>query len=666
MHDNSVDRRTGETVAIKIIDIELAEDSIEEILQEISIMSGLSSPYVIQYHGSYLQGTKLWIIMEYCSGGSCYDLMRAEKIPEEHIAIIMKQLLRALDYLHSDEKMHRDIKGTDLVVQLLGLVLTISIAANVLVSRNGQVKLADFGVSAQLTATMRRKNTFVGTPFWMAPEVIKQSGYDFKADIWSLGITSLELADGEPPYSDVHPMKALFLIPRLSPPALNGDYSSSFKDFVRLCLQRDPRDRPTARALLEHDFIKRARKATYLTELVERYELWRANNPKAAADEEDDDDYQEASPEPEEEDNDMWDFGTVRPRGRAPGFKRQRSTKTGSPNRGAVDWDLNDERDQGPSRPSNPTRPWPPQTENTSSAPVVSSSAHMPPPPSPSRQKPTEVRPQTPSHLQSPVSVPQRESPGTSEYDRALQQSLAEDLGFLQLDNSSADLSISSNPRIPITGEEVSTNASPRRSTPPRSPQRHPLAQPANGGGGLVDRSDTDSRFQVQRSSQPTSSAPSRPPPNYSSPVKTDAIGRRPTAPENLGPRPFNQSIPSTHRELPLGREQPPVNETTAVNAVILPALRSALDRRARLVAEIARQPVPNAMEDPDGHTKALEFKSHHKRTQQVIEGITRDLWSELSRIEEYDRQAPIEMSSSATTFMEGFLEEILDRVSHR
>lgn len=109
----SVDRRTGETVAIKVVDIELAEDSIEEILQEISIMSGLSSPHVIQYHGSYLQGTKLWIIMEYCSGGSCYDLMRPEKIPEEHIAIIMKQLLRALDYLHSDAKMHRDIKGID-------------------------------------------------------------------------------------------------------------------------------------------------------------------------------------------------------------------------------------------------------------------------------------------------------------------------------------------------------------------------------------------------------------------------------------------------------------------------------------------------------------------------------------------------------------------------
>lgn len=544
-------------------------------------------------------------------------------------------------------------------------MLTASIAANVLVSRNGQVKLADFGVSAQLTATMRRKNTFVGTPFWMAPEVIKQSGYDFKADIWSLGITSLELADGEPPYSDIHPMKALFLIPRLSPPALHGDFSTSFKDFVRLCLQRDPRDRPTARALLEHDFIKRARKATYLTELVERYELWRATNPKAAADEDDDDDYQEASPEPEEEDNDMWDFGTVRPRGRAAGFRRQRSTKTGSPSRGVADWDSNDERDQGPSRLLNPTRPEPPQTENISSVPVMSSPANMPPPSSPSRQTTTEVRPQTPSHLQSPVSVPQRESPGTSEYDRALQQSLAKDLAFLQLDRSPAGQSISSISRAPIPAEELSMNASPHHNVPPRSSQRHPPAQPANGSVGLDNRSDTDSRFQVQHSSLSTSSAPSRPPPNSSSPVKTDAIRRNPTATDDLISRPLNQNTSSTHRELPLGREQPPANETTTMNTVVLPALRSALDRRARLVAEISRLPVPSAMNDPDGHTRALEFQSRHKRTQQVIEGIARDLWLGLGKIEEYDRQAPIAMSSSATTFMDGFLEEILDRVSH-
>lgn len=166
-------------MAIKIIDLEAAEDEIEDIQQEISVLSQCDSPWVTKYYGSHLKGSKLWIIMEYLAGGSVLDLIKPGAITEDQVATILRELLLALEYLHNDKKIHRDIKGTNAYTSpLLSKFDSYYLAANVLLAANGDVKLADFGVSGQLSDQMAKRHTFVGTPFWMAPEVIQQTGYD--------------------------------------------------------------------------------------------------------------------------------------------------------------------------------------------------------------------------------------------------------------------------------------------------------------------------------------------------------------------------------------------------------------------------------------------------------------------------------------------------------
>lgn len=193
--------------------------------------------------------------MEYCGAGSVSDIMRLRKktLSEHEIATILSDTLKGLEYLHLRRKIHRDIK-----------------AGNILLNSEGHAKLADFGVAGQLTDTMAKRNTVIGTPFWMAPEVIEEIGYDCVADVWSLGITALEMAEGKPPYGDIHPMRAIFMIPTKPPPSFREPdrWSPEFIDFVSLCLVKNPEERATATDLLQHEFIKNARPNGILTEMI--------------------------------------------------------------------------------------------------------------------------------------------------------------------------------------------------------------------------------------------------------------------------------------------------------------------------------------------------------------------------------------------------------------
>uniref|UniRef100_A0A0N5AE19 Serine/threonine-protein kinase cst-1 n=1 Tax=Syphacia muris TaxID=451379 RepID=A0A0N5AE19_9BILA len=254
----AIHKESGHILAVKKVPV---DTDLQEIIKEISIMQQCDSKYVVKYYGSYFKNSDLWIVMEYCGAGSVSDIMRMRKktLSEKEISAVTRDVLKGLKYLHKLKKIHRDIK-----------------AGNILLNNDGNAKLADFGVAGQLTDTMAKRNTVIGTPFWMAPEVIQEIGYDTKADIWSLGITAMEMAEGRPPHADIHPMRAIFMIPTKPPPTFKNpeEWSDEFKSFVSQCLIKNPEERKAAVELLEaefffHSFIMNAPSAAILKEMIE-------------------------------------------------------------------------------------------------------------------------------------------------------------------------------------------------------------------------------------------------------------------------------------------------------------------------------------------------------------------------------------------------------------
>uniref|UniRef100_A0A8B9FHZ8 non-specific serine/threonine protein kinase n=1 Tax=Amazona collaria TaxID=241587 RepID=A0A8B9FHZ8_9PSIT len=283
-----------------------SQDEEEEIKQEINMLKKYSHHRnIATYYGAFIKKNppgmddQLWLVMEFCGAGSVTDLIKNTKgntLKEEWIAYICREILRGLSHLHQHKVIHRDIKGQ-----------------NVLLTENAEVKLVDFGVSAQLDRTVGRRNTFIGTPYWMAPEVIAcdenpDATYDFKSDLWSLGITAIEMAEGAPPLCDMHPMRALFLIPRNPAPRLKSKkWSKKFQSFIESCLVKNHSQRPTTEQLMKHPFIR-----DQPNERQVRIQLKdHIDRTKKKRGEKDETEYEYSGSEEEEEENDSGEPSSI-------------------------------------------------------------------------------------------------------------------------------------------------------------------------------------------------------------------------------------------------------------------------------------------------------------------------------------------------------------------
>lgn len=591
-----------------------------------------------------------------------------------------------------------------------------------LLSSNGQVKLADFGVSGQLSATMTKKNTFVGTPFWMAPEVIKQSGYDHRADIWSLGITALELANGEPPYADIHPMKVLFLIPKNPPPRLERDtFSKAFQDFVACCLQRDPKDRPTSKELLKHPFVRKARKTSYLTELIERYTRWSATNKNSDDDEGFDDVGQPASQVQVNED--MWDFGTVRLVGNQghvvhrPGLNAMdesamnaRSSRPleaasdygekrreASPTKALIDKERDAFRTTG--SPSGTARQISPQRKPVAGSSVTPNSpAKVPLPPSPSKQAQNQATPRASQMKALPQTGGQ-----SPDYDKTLQEQLHRDMGHMNLGSA-----INSDHRV--SRENQPPRPQPQRQSSKIAPMTLPEIPPFRGGLQPHQQPLPQSPITpLQRSSnnQPQAAMTPLPrvTPNQQHPLPAQPQSQRqfnqpiqhqPSSyfsqaqqprlqTQNLNPLPSKEayrgppsatqssSTPEPQTPTPLSFPAPapanPNGDLDALNDVIFPALEEALKTRQIRLQQVYRSSATNnenrtGSGNISGSQMALTPKQQRaEAAHEKIRKLVYKLAHVCKEIDHYDKAEPVSMGKEAGTFLEGLLEEILVRV---